>query len=209
MSPESIKDYCNNNRTQDEDIELVFDMNECKLTARHALSYVAHLKVDCTFVNFSDRLLLEYMRTPHLLGKTNLIAEHANFLRGGRTIDCDLAADIKSNYTDVISSLPLYLMINSNISESHKAVIVSMSADDRVLKNHFVGANLFHLVSDNTLFLEMLGDNVYNFNTHYHTQLFDDYMYGGDRLIYAFEQSNNLLLDAITHECQQTYKTID
>lgn len=218
LSPSLINEYCKGNASGDNGIMFEFDIADSSLTPAHILGYLSNLKIDFLVTGFDNAFFLEYLRTPFLVGKSNLTRLHANLLtwRFTKELHFDTLYDYNKLYESVpeevleeqatlLSSLPLFLVESADAPGPVKAELLrcDVKESDEVFDN--VGVNFVHLIEDNELLLKLLFMEVGDFAMKggseftYYTHYFDKYIYGGDKLIQFFiDNPDNLLLEAIT-----------
>lgn len=175
-----------------------FDFSKCAIGLTHALQYIAYLKVTHTVSNHSPQLLIEYIRCPWLLGKTNLIDDYKNLMclyvhghvwaaTNGLTQQ-ELESIIETEFEllddvwSVIQSLPHFLFVHTGDSHSRNAHTASPAC----------GVNFARLFEDDAFLSYMLHavlETEQWRDAPYFTRLFDEYIYGGDNLVW-FVTSN-------------------
>lgn len=189
LSPSEINRYCKANAAGNNDIIYNFDISECELSHSHILGYLSNLKIDFRVSNFTGDFLIEYMRTPFFVGRSNLIDHHKRAIRE-QLID----QDIVSQHRALILSIPLFLVMSSNASEARKQLLTQeVFATDDVLPS--IGPNFAHLVNDSEFIIGQLRENLFTFSGRpYYTHYFNEYIYGGERLINFFNQDVDSLL---------------
>jgi len=211
LSPSQINEYCKM-KSEGDELLFFFDISDCDLKPSHILGYLSNLKIDFYIEGFDTNFFLEYLSTPFMVGRSNLVPLHANLLTWKtqqrlsfeliKTYDFlynEVSEDVIYDQMLIIQSLPLFLVESSNISRSEKDRIVG---DKKYFnqKFHWVGPNFAHLVAYKEILLQLNATSFYDFSTQtYFRRYFDEYMYGGDKLIQFFIDSpNNLLNEAIT-----------
>lgn len=194
LSPSQINEYCQANCDGDNNIIYEFDVSDCPLKPSHIFGYLSNLKIDFRVVGYDTDFFEEYLRTPFLVGESNLIEDHKNFL-----LDQSVPLSILEQQLAVLLSLPLFLVESSNVDGPTKNQYVGEDHRDTDERLEYVGVNFVHLIKDPELLLTVIGDRVYSFDDQrYYTYYFDEYIYGGDKLIQFFiDNPNNLLNVAI------------
>lgn len=213
LSPTLINEYCKGNAKGNNDIIFEFDISESPLTAAHILGYLANLKIDFRITGFDDAFFLEYLKTPFLVGESNLAKLHANLLlwktqhilqyetiNGHDALYVAFENAVIQEQMKVLNSLPLFLMESADVPGPVKAPLVGDKRDDNddaVFEN--VGVNFVHLINDPEFLLKLVSPTLMNFEEQsYYTHYFDKYIYGGDKLIQFFiDNPDNLLTSAI------------
>lgn len=217
LSPSLINEYCKRNATGEKDIIFEFDISESSLTPAHILGYLANLKIDFRVTGFDSAFFLEYLKTPFLVGQSNLSRLHANMLMWNvmHELEFETIGDHQSLYESIpeevieqqmelLSSLPLFLIESAEMPGPKKAEVLrcDVKESDKVFEH--VGVNFVHLIEFKEFLLKLLfmsvgdmamkGAEDFTYYTHY----FDKYIYGGDKLIQFFiNNPENLLHDAI------------
>lgn len=207
LSPSEINMYCQANARGDNDILFEFDLERCPLKPAHVLGYLSNLKIDFRVVHYNLDFFVEYLRTPFLVGRSNLARQHANLLtyRTLNTTDGEVEfdyaavpAEIVIEQMSVIRSLPLFLIESSDTEGPIKNSIVGETQHETDIVLDGVGVNIAHLVEFDDLFLRLVTDTLLDFKQRYYTHYFDEYIYGGDKLIQFFvDNPNNLLSSAV------------
>jgi len=198
LSPSTIAEYCSHN-VKGETIDVIFDISDCRMLNHHILNYLAHLKIPCTVIGFDTIFLYEYITTSNYLGNTNLAKHHANVLyyqKYGIPYFDDVLTEFNLESldrmvklsTDIIDSLPLFLLASCEKLE--------ISENDIKHGKNYTGVNFAHLAEFTEFFVSYLADNIFVMsNQKYYSHFFDEYIYGGDKLIQSFiDNPDNLLL---------------
>lgn len=198
LSPSKIAEYCEQNALGSP-AKVIFDINNCQMINHHIFNYLAHLKISCDIIGFDHTFLYDYIMTSNFIGNTNLAKHHANVLYYQKygipyfedvlgEFDIDSLHRMKCVYTDVIDSLPLFLLKSCDKLEISENAITTTK--------RYSGINFAHLIQFPEFLVSYLGDKIFDMsNQKYYTHLFDDYLYGGDKLIQSFlDNPDNLLL---------------
>lgn len=189
---------------KDKSILFRVDVGSSKLTPKQCLAVLSNMKIEAEIKDVSPELMKEYMTMSLVVPTTNLAKIYANIVTGYKlgvmfypevadffTLD-QYAQFIVDNHEMIekhcalLRSIPLFLLINSQSFVSQESLD---NIKDRV--NHVedrvpeVGLNISQLVA--------LPNFLSNFFTEeelqctliapYYDYYFDDYVYGGDRLI--------------------------
>ena len=212
LSPSLINDYCRGNAAGAQNIIFEFDISESSLTPAHILGYLANLKIDFQITGFDSKFFLEYLRTPFLVGDSNLVRLHANMLtwRTQLVLEFETLFEHTALYESIpdeviweqmmlLNSLPLFLIESSDAPGPIKNPLVgeTQDEDDTIFDN--VGVNFVHLIKGDQFLLKLVSPTLLDFKSKkYYTHYFDKYIYSGDKLIQFFIDSpNNLLTTAI------------
>jgi hypothetical protein len=198
-----VNQYAKANRSGENDILFEFDLSQNDMSPKHVLGYLSNLKIDFRMANVTSELLLEYMKTPFFVGRSNLAEMHAAVLtceqleEGCTGIEKDIPTSLKRDQIEFIRSLPLYLIHSSNMSEVQKVEVLGTQTPIVQEANPNIGVNLAHLVADDELFVRLISSSLYDFETQrYYSYYFDKYIYGGDRLIQFFIDNPSNMLHA-------------
>ena len=199
LSPSQISEYCSYN-SDGNPMKVVFDIGNSKMINHHMLNYLSHLKIPCEVENFSAEFLRDYITTTNFLGETNLAKHHANVLyyqKYGTPYFPEVLADFGlddleafgSLKYNVIESLPMFLLVSCGRLSSEKYV--------KGGEMQTAGVNFAHLVPFPEFLLALIGDTIFNFeHQHYYSHYYDEFIYGGDKLIQWFvDNPQNLLMD--------------
>ena len=192
LSPLLINQYCRANANNNNNILFNFDIAKCSLLPDHIFGYLSNLKIDFLVKNYDDNFVNQYMSTQFFVGYSNLV-----------NIQRDLLFSDKKNHVVkqhllMLQSIPLFLVNSSNVPQSIKRSVLKKI---NIIKHKIphVGVNFAHLIKQRDVLLRLIGDQFCNFNDQYYYQYyFDQYIYGGDKLIQFFNDNpTNLLLKAI------------
>ena len=171
--------------------ELTFDFSQSNISNKHAIQYISFLKVKHDCINYTPQTVIEYMLSPALLGKTNIITDVKNLiclsLHGHVwTIDENsLSQEELSTIVDhptvaahisVIKSLPHFLKVKSDSG---------MLANEPHTWPQYVGVNFARLFEDPFFLVYVLNQHMlsgWEFSPYF-PSLFDEYIYGGESLI--------------------------
>jgi len=210
LSPSEINEYCRANASGNNDIIFKFDLKDCSLKPAHILGYLSNLKIDFLVTNFTTEFLVEYMKTPFLVGRSNLSQLHADVLLAKAHVqtleDPDMWSSsilkaipdsVIEHQMDVIRSLPLFLIESSDAPGPVKNPIVGETQHEVGGPVEGVGVNFVHLIEHDEVLLSLVSDTLLDFNRSYYTYYFDEYIYGGDRLIQFFIDNPTNMLHAV------------
>jgi len=200
LSPSEIAEFCEHN-AEGNPMGVTFDIGESKMINEHMLNYLAHLKISCNVTNFDSNFLKAYITSNNFLGNTNLVKHHANvlyFQKYGRPYFIDSLDEFSFERLEhfpllnskVIKSLPLFLLVScERIKKEHRTIKC-----DAMLG---VGVNFAHLTQFPEFLLSYIGDSIFNLDDQtYFEYHYDEFLYGGDKLIQHFlDHPDNLMLN--------------
>ena len=171
--------------------DLTFDFNQNNISDKHAIQYISFLKVKHDCINYTTQTVIEYMLSPALLGKTNIITDVKNLICLGihghvwTTDEHNLSQDELSTIVDhptvaahisVIKSLPHFLKVKSG---------ELATKNELHPRPQYVGVNYARLFEDPFFLGYVLNEHMLGDWKHspYYPTLFDEYIYGGESLI--------------------------
>jgi len=199
LSPSEISEYCEYNAAGTP-MDVIFNVVDSKMMNHHMLNYLSHLKIPCTIKGFSGDFLRDYIMTDNFLGDTNLAKHHANVLyyqKYGKPYFSEVLDDFGSEdleafgdlKCEVVKSLPLFLLVSCGKIDSENRV--------KAGKLKSAGVNFAHLVQFPEFLISFIGDDVFDLDhQHYYSYYYDEFLYGGDKLIQSFcDCKDNLLLN--------------
>lgn len=181
--------------------DISFDFSTAAISIKHAMQYLAYLKVKFTAVNYDASVVIEYMRASQLLGKTNLQTDFMNLIcirvhNHMWTIDSsclsedelrkavELEPTLIDAHINLIKSLPLFLAV--------KAGQLPPTADGNQPN---VGVNFARFFEDpaflSYILMGAMTDSDNWKSAPYYPTLFDGYQYGGDNLIWFVTSNPN------------------
>lgn len=204
LSPQNQIAYFKSKKPGEEPIQFLIDVEGSKLNIKQCLMMVSNMKLKVNFKKVTKELMKEYMTASFVVESDTLAKIYANIMTGATTghmyyqdmdgvfsID-DVAEFIAENveiiekHAHVLNSIPLFLLINSeNFLSDEKKEKVKSDLTYSKEKIDGVGVNISQAVSlpdflDHYLkpqyVINMLQQPYYNY-------YFDEYIYGGDRLI--------------------------
>jgi len=200
LSPSEIATFCEQN-AEGTPMSVTFDIGKSKMINEHMLNYLSHLKISCKIDNFDAVFLTDYIATKNFLGNTNLAKHHANvlyFQKYGEPYFYDVLEEFNIDElktvpyigSKVIRSLPLFLLVSCDKIEK----------DERFVRKGlmpFAGVNLAHLIQFPEFLLSYVGDKVFTLDKQsYFEHYYDEFIYGGDKLIQHFlDHPDNLLMN--------------
>lgn len=205
LAPSLINQYCKTNCNGEENILFEFDVSDSLLTPGHMLGYLSNLKIDFRVTGFDDAFFIEYLKTPFMVGQSNLSRLHANLLmwRTQHELPFETITSHDSLYESipqevidqqmqVIKSLPLFLFMSADMSDDIRNPFI----DDLVVNGEvfeYVGVNFVHLISFQEVLLKLVSSTLFEPQIYF-DHYFDKYIYGGDKLIKFFiDNPDNLL----------------
>lgn len=181
-----------------------FDLSQTKLQPKHVWNYLSFLKSDDVVINVTSDQLSAYLATRDFVrsaGIIEIVKDVLRFFVSGQPSNAsswsqeqvaDFVAGHSSQLQDVLSvlsSLPVFLRT--------KAGTYTPVREQHINSPETVGVNFCHLFADDMFLFELLPD-VFSVDTHsspYYTDLFEDYMYGGDNLVwFVTSNPNNFLV---------------
>lgn len=190
LSPAEINQYCKANAAGDNDILYEFDLRDCPLSNNHILGYLSNLKIDFIIRNAPMDFLLDYMKSPFFVGRSNLVHEHKRAI-----FHETVGREIIHQHRALFFSLPLFIVMSSNASQETKDLLTK-EVKRYDTRYEWVGPNVAHLMNDSEFLLSQIRHQLFEFERPYLTYYFDEYIYGGERLIKFFDE-DNLLMRAI------------
>ena len=199
LSPQNQVEYF-----KDKSILFRVDIPNSRITPKQCLMTLSNMRIKAEIKGVSPELLLEYMTGKFVTESTNLAKVCANIILGykfQRMPYEDVAGDFSlDQYTDfifdnsellkdwinLIDSIPLYLAVCSQSfmdkeeGEEFKKHLVKIEGPLPT-----IGANLSQILAlPEFLVLFNIGNDYADLLIHpYYTHYFDEYIYGGDRLI--------------------------
>lgn len=220
LSPQLTNEFCKANNTNTNDIIFDFDVSQTSLTPEHVFGYLSNLKIDFRVSCFDNKFFMEYLKTPFLLGMSNLVHIHAEMLLYRALGDVlmedhgiplrmapiglyeSIPEEVIEQQLEVITSLPTFLIQSANVPDDRKELVfnsqgVTVKTSDREFE--YVGVNFAHLFVFRELLMKLCSLTFMNLKEQtYYTKYFDEYRYGGDALIkFANDNKSNLLLTGV------------
>lgn len=196
LLPNTILKYTTGNANgMDYVIEL--DLKNTKLSMDHLFNYISHLKINCEFLNIDKEFVIEYIRTPYMIGNSNMIKYYMNALYYTKykkiyfedlELTLDYSEFVLTNDIKLFQSLPIFLL--NHVENSDKTYTFDHTAE--ILD---IGINFVHIIKHDSFLIELLNDDIFDTSTmKYYNYYFDNSIYDGHKLIkYFINNSNNLM----------------
>lgn len=182
------------------DYYIELDLKNVKLSMNHLFNYISHLKIDCEFLNIDKEFFIEYIRTPYMIGNSNMIKYYMNALyytkyRRLYFEDLELKLDysefILTDHIRLLESLPLFLL--NHIENSDK--INKFNHTSEILD---IGINFVHIIKYDSFLIELLNDSIFDISLmKYYNHYFDKSIYDGHKLIKYFMNNPKNLMNKI------------
>lgn len=190
--------------------ELTFDLKDCRLKPKHAIRYLSYTKVSHSVINYGPELVVEYIRSAAMVGKSSLIEDYKNILclmvhqhmwSSGVGLQPNqieyVVEDNKEMLTahlEVVRALPKYLRtLNGKADPLHNQCL-----------SVGIGVNFARLFDDPVFLSYLLAEEIHSGSwaeSRYFADLFQGPFYGGGYLKeFVDRNSENSLIKWASNE---------